>query len=59
MAACSFTAWNRGGALLIPLIDVCSGLPSFVEENLADWMALGRYCPWSAILTGRTRHHGH
>jgi hypothetical protein len=33
-------------------IEVCSGLPSFVEENLADWMALGRYCPWSAVLTG-------
>ncbi len=25
-------------------IEVCSGLPSFVEENLPDWLALGRYC---------------
>ncbi|RMH20010.1 MAG: hypothetical protein D6701_04300 [Gemmatimonadetes bacterium] len=31
-------------------IEVCSGLPSFVEENLSDWLALGRYCPWSARL---------
>lgn len=31
-------------------IEVCSGLPSFVDENLSDWLALGQYCPWSAQL---------
>ncbi len=31
-------------------IEVCSGLPSFVEENLPDWLVLGRYCPWGAEL---------
>ena len=32
-------------------IEVCDGLPSFVEENLAEWLAsVGQYCPWSARL---------
>lgn len=32
-------------------IEVCSGLPSFVEENLQEWLAnVGQYCPWSAQL---------
>ncbi len=32
-------------------IEVCSGLPSLVEENLEEWLAnVGQYCPWSARL---------
>ncbi|MEJ2319510.1 MAG: hypothetical protein P8Y21_09205 [Gemmatimonadales bacterium] len=32
-------------------IELCSGLPSFVEENLAEWLSsVGQYCPWSARL---------
>jgi hypothetical protein len=32
-------------------IEVCDGLPSFVEEDLAEWLAsVGQYCPWSARL---------
>ena len=32
-------------------IEVCSGLPSFVEENLAEWLSsVGQYCPWGARL---------
>ena len=34
-------------------IEVCSGLPSFVEENLEEWLTgVGQYCPWSARLVG-------
>jgi hypothetical protein len=32
-------------------VEVCSGRPSFVEEELQAWLELGRYCPWSAELT--------
>lgn len=33
-------------------IEVCSAVPSFVEENVDEWMeGVGRYCPWSAELT--------
>lgn len=31
-------------------VEVCSGTPSYVEETLADWLALGQYCPWGAVL---------
>jgi hypothetical protein len=32
-------------------IELCSGLPSFVEENLDEWVdVVGQYCPWSASL---------
>jgi hypothetical protein len=31
-------------------IEVCSGTPSYVESTLADWLALGQYCPWGAVL---------
>ncbi len=32
-------------------IAVCSGLPSFVESNLNEWINnVGQYCPWSAAL---------
>jgi hypothetical protein len=30
-------------------IEVCDGLPSYVEENLQDFVLVG-YCPWSAEL---------
>ncbi|UCG54121.1 MAG: hypothetical protein JSV32_05845 [Dehalococcoidia bacterium] len=32
-------------------IEVCSGLPSHVEEDLDYWVnTLGRFCPWSAEI---------
>ena len=31
-------------------IEVCDGLPSYVNEHLDDFIALGRYCPWQAAL---------
>ncbi len=32
-------------------IELCSGLPSFVEKNLDSWLVdVGQYCPWSAQL---------
>lgn len=34
-------------------IEVCSGLPSFVEQNLTEWLGnVRQYCPWSAQLVG-------
>lgn len=35
-------------------IEVCDGRPSMVEENLDYWLdTVGRFCPWSAVVTGR------
>lgn len=32
-------------------IEVCSGRPSFVEDDLDQWInVVGRFCPWSAEL---------
>ncbi len=32
-------------------IEVCSGLPSFVEADLDYWVnTLGHFCPWSAVI---------
>ena len=32
-------------------IEVCDGRPSFVEENVDEFVDnVGRYCPWSAAL---------
>jgi hypothetical protein len=28
--------------------EVCDGRPSYVEQTLAHWLALGRHCPWGA-----------
>lgn len=34
-------------------MELCDGAPSYVEEHLADFTdTVGRYCPWSAQLTG-------
>lgn len=34
-------------------IELCSGLPSFVEADLDAWLNdVGSYCPWSAELVG-------
>jgi hypothetical protein len=33
-------------------IELCDGLPSYVEENKAEWFqSVGNYCPWSARVT--------
>jgi hypothetical protein len=30
-------------------IDLCDGLPSYVEENVDEFVEnVGRYCPWAA-----------
>ena len=32
-------------------IELCDGLPSYVEENVDDFVEnVGRYCPWAAQL---------
>jgi hypothetical protein len=32
-------------------IELCDGLPSYVEENVDDYVEnVGRYCPWAAKL---------
>lgn len=38
-------------------IEVCSGIPAFVEEDLDHWLhVVGRYCPWSAKLVALEDH---
>jgi len=37
-------------------IEVCSGRPSYVEDNLQYWLALGSYCPWAAELVELEDH---
>ena len=32
--------------------EVCDGAPSYVEQNLGDYLQIGRYCPWGATLLG-------
>jgi hypothetical protein len=32
-------------------IEVCDGLPSFVEADKDHWLnTVGEFCPWSAIV---------
>src|SRR5262245_24350483 len=31
-------------------IEACDGTPSIVEDDLAGYLVLGRFCPWSATL---------
>ena len=32
-------------------IEVCDGTPSYVEENLDDWLAMqDSYCPWDSYV---------
>ncbi len=31
-------------------LEVCDGLPSYVEEEKAYWLELGYYCPWAAVI---------
>jgi hypothetical protein len=32
-------------------IELCDGLPSYVEENVDEFVdGVGRYCPWAARL---------
>jgi hypothetical protein len=34
-------------------IELCDGLPSYVEENVDEFVdTVGRYCPWAAELVG-------
>ncbi len=38
-------------------IEVCSGLPSFIENDLDEWVDnVGRFCPWSAELISLVDH---
>jgi hypothetical protein len=30
-------------------IEVCDGKPSYVQENLDEWLdTVGNYCPWAS-----------
>jgi len=32
-------------------IELCDGLPSFVESDIDQWIdVVGRFCPWGAVL---------
>jgi hypothetical protein len=31
-------------------IEVCDGIPSFVESHLDEWVAQGQFCPWSSKI---------
>ncbi|NRB51262.1 MAG: hypothetical protein HRU41_26560 [Saprospiraceae bacterium] len=31
-------------------IEVCDGNPQYVEENLDDYLAIERYCPWGSVV---------
>ena len=33
-------------------IEVCDGRPSLVDELLDDYLLVGRFCPWGAVLVG-------
>ncbi len=36
-------------------IEVCSGLPSFIENDIDEWVDnVGHFCPWSATLISVT-----
>ncbi len=36
-------------------IELCDGLPSHVEADLAYWLGtVGQYCPWSARIVARS-----
>jgi hypothetical protein len=36
-------------------IELCDGLPSYVENDLDYWVdTVGRFCPWQAELTSIT-----
>lgn len=38
-------------------IELCDGLPSYVEAHLDEWIAQNeRYCPWHARLIAREDH---
>lgn len=32
-------------------IEVCDGNPQYVEDNLDDFIQIGRYCPWSSTVS--------
>ena len=33
-------------------IEVCSGIPSFIENDIDEWVDnVGHFCPWSATLS--------
>jgi hypothetical protein len=37
-------------------IELCDGIPSYIEENKAEWLdTVGAYCPWSATVSAVTR----
>ena len=51
-------SWHlEPGSIEVPdvTIELCDGLPSYVEENLDDWLdQVGNYCPWGARVVMRT-----
>lgn len=36
-------------------IELCDGCPSFVEADLAAWLQIGSYCPWTSEVAARER----
>ncbi len=50
-------SWHlEPGSITVPdvTIELCDGLPSYVEDNLAEWLVqVGNYCPWGARVIAR------
>src|SRR5438445_4089189 len=36
-------------------LELCDGCPSFVEADLASWLHVGQFCPWSTEVIARER----
>lgn len=36
-------------------IELCDGCPSQVEADLASWLNVGQFCPWTSEVTARVR----
>ncbi|MHC4954749.1 MAG: BP74-related protein [Planctomycetota bacterium] len=47
---------NEDIAMVEVAMELCDGRPSFVEQDVASYIAIGRYCPWSAFLDSIEDH---
>lgn len=43
--------WHLEEVELVDMtIEVCDGTAAYVDAHLEDYLAIGRYCPWSATV---------
>lgn len=44
-------AWHLQEVELVDVtMEVCDGTAAYVDAHLDDFLAIGRYCPWSAVV---------